>query len=119
MFEDWKREKNQLCLKHAKNPCVGDYWHEMFVPQRVVVDVTKFAVVTCESTKDVGNDKWTWDLSKLKSYTRKQFLESGRYGSGDKDFVPTDDFENIKNCFIGNVEPKCHKWVKDAVLEEK
>lgn len=67
------------------NPSAGDYWYEdMFVPMLVVLDVNKNFVTFCQTTKDVGNNKWTWDLSKPEIISRNDFVKKverfGRLG---------------------------------------
>ncbi len=105
-------DRNLLNLKHAAAPLIGDYWNEMFTPIGVVVDVTEFTVVLCESQKLVG-DGWSWDLSKLKAYSRKEFVNRFRYGRiGNADFEAGDDMSDIKNKFWCDVSPEAHKEVR-------
>jgi hypothetical protein len=66
------------------NPSAGDYWwEEMFCPVLVVLAVSGGFVTVCRETKDAGDNKWTWDLTKPSIIDRKQFaerLEDARVG---------------------------------------
>ena len=87
---------------HKNNPKVGDYWHEMFSPYHVVVDVNKFYVAVCDSTKRVNNSSWTWDTSKpLKFYTRDEYYNLHKYGTQDG--------------WPCSVVPEGHKWVSEEI----
>ena len=58
---------------HAKNPRLGDYWHDQFSPAYVVLALEPLHVVVCSRTKDVGDNQWTWDLSKHERMTYPEF----------------------------------------------
>ena len=90
--------KNEI---HAKDPKIGDYWNECFHPVCVVVDVSDFAVTVCDSTKDVGKNKWTWDISKLSVCSREEFSTKYRY-------------EHIDG-YTCDVYPEIHKWAREAI----
>lgn len=68
-------------IQHARNPEVGDYWHEMFCPVMVVLDVTSLHVIICKKKKDVDRDHWTWDVSETKHLTREQFALEPHYST--------------------------------------
>lgn len=111
---------NLTNLKHAKDPQIGDYWHECFTPIAVVVDVSRFSIVLCEKTKSPDEKSWTWDLDKLEVYTKKDFVNRFRYGRvGKPKFKGTDDMTSIKNKFWCDVSPKAHEWVIDALDERE
>ena len=116
MFDD--DAMNATTLRHALNPKVGDFWHEMFYPIAVVLKVETSVlfqdrITICEKTKSVGGERWTWDLKKTTQYTGQEFANRFRYGRvGNPDFQATDD-DNIKNKFWCNVSPEAHTWVKD------
>lgn len=99
-------------LQSATHPKIGDYWHDMYCPVTVVVSVTEEHVFICEKTKDVDDQHWTWDLDKITSYTRADFLQRHRYGRiGNPEFIATDSAD-IKNEFWADVIPEAHVWVK-------
>jgi hypothetical protein len=75
------RPNNETNIKHALNPEPGDYWHEMFTPIMVVLDVTSMHVVICDGTKPADKDRWSWDYKKIKCLTRKEFNMKPRYDS--------------------------------------
>lgn len=118
MFEKKIKENHELNLKHALDPEVGDYWQEMFMPICVVVDATQFSVTVCDKTKSVGENRWTWDISKLEVYSREDFGNRYRYGNCSAEAFKATDTDDIKNRFWCNVAPGAHKWVREA-LEEK
>lgn len=90
-------------LDAAKNPRVGDYWHEMFMPAGKVVEVSQYAVVVIKPVS-VDKDHWRWDKDNPIVYTRKQFANAYRYGRvGDDDFEGTDNLADIKNRFWADV----------------
>ena len=66
------------------NPTKGDYWWEdHFCPVLVVLAVAKDFVTVCRKTKDVGGNKWTWELTQPEIMSRADFvkkLEHGRVG---------------------------------------
>lgn len=45
-FSDIAREDDETNRQHSLYPEVGDYWHEMYTPIAVVVDVSDFVVTT-------------------------------------------------------------------------
>ena len=114
--EDW-RPSHERNLKHALNPQIGDYWNECFAPVCVVVDVSEFAVTVVDGTKVVDNRKWTFDIEKTTTYTRKEFVDRFRYGRIGNDNFKATDADDIKNKFWCDVFPKQHKWVRELVLE--
>ena len=104
--------------KHCRKPKVGDFWQECFAPVCVVIDASKFVVTTCELTKNAGNNKWTWDFSELKTYTRAEFVNRFRYGRiGNDDYQADDGSDDIKHKFWCDVIPKSHKWARKAAKE--
>lgn len=99
-----------LNAKHRLEPKVGDYWHEMFCPNLVVVGVGHDTVTVCKTIQDAGDRCWTWDLSKTDIMTREAFAEwplyrrlSGGDHMGDK-------------CFV-DVAPEAHSWVREAAIK--
>lgn len=77
---DWQ-ERAALSAKHANSPEPGDYWHEMFTPVLVVLDVGERSVVICDKVKAVDEDGWTWDLSQVTAVPKKEFGDRLRYKS--------------------------------------
>lgn len=101
---------DELNAKHASDPQVGDYWHEMFVPCYLVIERTSFSVSYLEHRKETldENDKWTWtwDTSKISMKTVKGFQEMVSYNS-----------ENMKHKTWCDVVPNwkhTEHFVKDA-----
>lgn len=97
IFADTRRDKRDK--EHAKNPQPGDYWHEMYVPVCVVLAVAAGVVIYCEKARDVGDDKWTWDLRSRSTKTLEEFDRWLAYGS-------------IAG-YWASVEPEAHKWASD------
>lgn len=67
-------------IKFAKEPKVGDYWHEMFLAIALVEHVYPDAVVAWIDPIPTSNGKHI-QLSKLKAFTRKEFVEYLTYDS--------------------------------------
>ncbi len=102
--------------KHSLNPKPGDYWNECFMPVCVVLQVGSHHVYACETTKDAGDNHWTWDLEAAPVvYTREDFANRWRYGRvGNSEFAYTDDLAEINNRCWCNVAPESHKTFSDA-----
>lgn len=69
---------------HYNLPAVGDYWHEMFCPYFIVLEVlsgTGYYVI-CEDRKTVDSDHWTFDLSKAK-WVDKSYFNMVKYTTMD------------------------------------
>jgi hypothetical protein len=75
-------EYREAEAEHKRNnPTKGDYWWEdHFCPVLVVLAVAKDFVTVCRKTKDVGDNKWTWDLTKPEILNRADFVEKLEYG---------------------------------------
>lgn len=78
-------EYREAEAEHKKhNPSKGDYWWEdHFCPILVVLSVSANHVTVCTKTKDVENNKWTWDLSQPQIMSREQFVKRLEYGRVD------------------------------------
>src|SRR6478609_9120499 len=90
--------------EHAVNPEAGDYWTDHFSPVYAVVDVGPFHVSFLYETEATDVDHWTWDVTKVRTVTRREFNDLVRYrgiskGGSDevwcecwpgrmKDFIP-------------------------------
>ena len=92
----WDQQGHLNCW-HSLNPQPGDYWHEMLVPQCVVVFVDEDVVGIVDKTKDAGPGNWTWDLSSLHSVSREEFRTKF-------------EWDNIPGHWA-RVEPRSHAWV--------
>ena len=92
MTYDYEQKKleNQESLN---NPRIGDYWHEMFCPYFLVVDVKgdDITVLSCLggiytrknelNAKIDTKDGWTFDLSKSMVVNRKWMTKAVKYES--------------------------------------
>lgn len=73
------RKKSQNIQDKIDNACFecpkeGDFWHEMYVPVLAVIQVHEDNSLTiCENTKDVGNNKYIFDMSGVRRITREEF----------------------------------------------
>jgi hypothetical protein len=87
----------------AKNPQVGDFWHDMFAPIAVVVarpnDET---VLVCRKTMPVDADHWEWDLTKCECLMVDEFKTYLSYGS-----IPG---------YWADVVPKKMEWVREEAM---
>ena len=72
----------ELTNKHAENPEPGDYWHEMFNPVAVVLEVKGDELTICKTTRRHG-EGWTWDLEFCYTTTKQKF----------KDWISYDNIE--------------------------
>lgn len=70
---EWRQARDE----HKRhNPEPGDYWTEDHLsPVLVVLDVKANFLVICEKTKDVGNNKWTWDIESPTLISKTEFLK--------------------------------------------
>ena len=76
---------------HAEYPQVGDYWHEMYCPYFMVLEVLENHVIICEKTKQVDNNHWTFDLDECKLISKEKLEKRVKYSTMDKfvaDVVP-------------------------------
>ena len=92
MTYDYEQQKltNQESLN---NPRIGDYWHEMFCPYFLVVDVKSddITVLSCLggtytrkhelNAKIDTKDGWTFDLSKSMVVNREWMTKAVKYES--------------------------------------
>jgi len=87
--------RNQQALN---NPAIGDYWHEMFCPYFVVVDVTNddITVLSClggpnsylrkneiNAKIEIDRDHWGFDYSKSMVVNRDWIKRTVKYDSID------------------------------------
>lgn len=107
MTSDWYEEHQSVNRLHEREPKMGDYWHEMFCPFVVVINVLETEVVICESIMPVGPDHWTWDLSKIRKVPIAEFSQMLHYKS-----------EAMKDKFIYDVVPEAHSFVREACIKE-
>ena len=62
-----------FCLE---NPRIGDFWHEMYSPVLVVVDVHENQDLTiCEETKNVDDKSYEFDLLKSIRISKEEFFK--------------------------------------------
>ena len=109
MKYDQQVELNKEALE---NPQPGDYWHEMFSPYFVVVDVKdlKYTVLSCMGGPDSWNrkdelnamidmgDNWRFDYSKSMVVDRAWIEKAVKYGNIEgfvADVVRTEKTERI------------------------
>jgi hypothetical protein len=65
-FRDLRRYyENDIKNLHFKNPKPGDFWHEMFSPVFIVLDVDVKGITICENTIN-REDGYSFDLHKVK-----------------------------------------------------
>ena len=69
------RQEAQKLLdeKHFENPSIGDFWHEMFCPYFIVLDIVKDKYWICDKRHAVDKDYWTWDLKKSRIVDKSYF----------------------------------------------
>ena len=73
--------ENDIKNLHFKNPQPGDFWHEMFNPVFIVLDVNVKEITICEDTIN-SNDGYSFNLHKVKKVTREQFDKELKCYSG-------------------------------------
>lgn len=86
--------------EHLRNPRPGDYWHEMYVPICVVLEVGTDVVTLCKSTKEVDSGHWTWNLGERAFIARSAFRRWLSY-------------ESIPDKTWCHVLPEQHLWAVD------
>ncbi len=81
-----RKLQNDLNLRAASHPEVGDYWHERFAPILLVVLVRNGQVVCLHKTKDHDDNKWSWDYDSVLIFgsieSFRSYLMRDRFGSG-------------------------------------
>jgi len=95
MSYDFEKQK-QMNYQGLENPKIGDFWHEMFSPYFLVVDVNdeKITVLSCmggpdsftrknelNAKVDVGNSHWTFDVTKAMVVDRNWMAKAVKYES--------------------------------------
>ena len=78
----------------------------MFVPIMVVIAVKPKTVTVCKTTKDAGDNCWTWDLDHFEVMSREDFAAYPLYQSPSMN----------DRCWC-DVMPEAHKWVRKAAIE--
>lgn len=89
-IKDVTIDRELLNRAHVEYPQPGDYWHEMFCPYFVILEVVDDHVVICEKTKQ-HSDSWSFDLSECKVISRVELEKQVKYSTMDKfvaDVVP-------------------------------
>ena len=84
-------DRKQLNQQAWDNPQVGDYWHEMFCPYFLIVDIQGDAyTVLCtindpdtQNAKIDGVDSWEFDYSKYSVVTKDWIQRKVKYISID------------------------------------
>lgn len=101
MFDN--TDQDAMNQQHLIAPLVGDYWHEIFMPVLCVVRVDDKYVMCLTKTDQLPNDRWTWDLNHLETFTRGEFKQKLSCVS-----IP---------CTWADVLPEGQKWAADAVRD--
>jgi len=104
LFEDKMSKQHEINEDHASDPKIGDFWSEMFAPILVVVGrPNPDSVLICDKMKDVGERRWTWDLTQCRIMTLEEFHARLRYDS-----IPG---------FWADCCPEHMTWVKERAME--
>lgn len=72
-------EMKRVSAEHAKDPQPGDYWHEMFSPQYLVIEVGKFSVVCLHKKVVHADETWTWNTRDILVLSRQDFRRKVHY----------------------------------------
>ena len=109
MYEEQEQANEQALA----NPQVGDYWHEMFCPYFIIVNIEsdQYRVLSCMggpysftrtdeiyAKKDLGDQGWCFDYSKSMLVDRAWIEKAVRYESIDgfvADVVQSEKTETI------------------------
>ena len=89
---DWDKQQ-ELNEQHVKKPRVGDFWHEMFFPYFLVVEVTKYGLIVLDKTKEVDEHHYTFDETKPRVMTKQELRNAVTYTT-------------MRDKFVANVIPK-------------
>ena len=98
-----KFNNKELNERHAKDPKLGDYWHEMFNGICVVIEVDLIHVTICKTKRSVGMNEWTWDLSNLDIMTHEEFQRWLSY--------------DTRPGYWADVIPEDHLWAVECAKE--
>lgn len=108
-------DRHVTALRHARNPKVGDYWNEMFMPVLLVVEVDDKWVKFCEKTKPARNGNgWTWDLTEFVSLPRYKFIQKLQYGG-----ISDDWSGDMSEKFWCSVIPEHYPGITELIKKEK
>jgi hypothetical protein len=86
-------EQEQLNREHAKNPQVGDFWHEIFSPYFLVVEITKYGIIVLDKTRPVDKDHYIFDETKPRVMTLDDLYKMVTY-------------ETMRDKFVADCRPK-------------
>jgi len=119
-FGDKHDETHARNLEHAQNPIEGDYWHEMYSPQCVVVAVTDTSVTVLDKTIRLADGCYTFDLEHTTTYSREVFKYRYTYGyTNNKEFRGlAGDPDHTQNKYWADVIPKKRTCVVDAYQKQ-
>ena len=99
-----REKQRELDQYHAAHPQEGDFWQEMLCGILVVLKATHVSVTFCQAKKQLPDDKWTWDLTKVDTLTRGEFRRKLQYSSmPDKTWC--------------SVCPQAHSWAVEKYNE--
>jgi len=98
-------EMKRVSQEHAESPMVGDYWHEMFTPIVVILDVRGEWLTICRKRKEVDLQHWEWDLEHEEDIRAHELFEWLSYKS-----IPG---------YWANVAPQKCKETADYWMENK
>lgn len=102
-YEKQRIEQKAINEEHISKPKPGDFWNEMYFPICVVIANIGKNVMICKTRKNVGKNKWTWDLEKLDILNLREFKEWLSYKS-----------DKILGYWC-DCNPEAHKWVVEAL----
>jgi hypothetical protein len=101
-------EATQLAELHATQPCVGDFWHEMYSPICAVVAVEDDHVLLCVKYVPSSDGRyWTWspNVSDLVVKSLEEFSQWLRYDS-------------MSDKFWCRVIPRRDAWLAEKIIGE-
>lgn len=121
-------QRELVNLDALMNPQPGDYWHEMFCPYFVVVNIEgdKYRVLSCMggpnsfNRKDepnarikVDSEHWAFDYSKSMLVDHKWIEKAVTYGNGDG-FVA----DVVRSEKTANIVQEWRNWKQKTMREQ-
>lgn len=83
---------NELEQEALRNPKIGDYWHEMYCPYFLIVDINynEYTILSCLNRNnepcakiDNKNDTWSFDFTKSMKVNHEWIKKTVKYSSID------------------------------------
>lgn len=86
-YDNRYRKQQELNEEHVKNPQIGDFWHEMFIPYFLVVEIVTSGVIVLDETISISESHYKFDETKPKFISLESLKERVTYPTMRDKFV--------------------------------